>query len=318
MAAFFHHVCYAPSLDVTAAMDGHVAFSSVSVRVVESVLAKVELDVVEGPVGGFLHRRPLGHELAAQLLCLILVNEVVDIVEDHGGQLGRQPRAATDVVLALPPVALLGRDVCSGHDGHGRVDEEEGEDLAVARQPGVCKAEGLDAVHVEVGEEDGTALRREHGANVLDGALRVRAHGEGAVDGAGIGLRVVEIGGELFGVGGRAEGQPRGGDVLRVVVEEGRGTDVLVELALDVPRAAVVGGLSGVRWMLASFTMTCMRRASWKKPDVLTSSDVTGKTRFLGSSLSAASGGGTYASGRSMACVSLNHCWSRTPRGEVS
>jgi hypothetical protein len=58
------------------------------------------------------------------------------------------------VDLLRPPVALLGWDVSCGWDGDVWINEEEGQDFAVAWLGCVGEAEGEDAVLEDVWEDE--------------------------------------------------------------------------------------------------------------------------------------------------------------------
>lgn len=147
-------------------------------------------------------------------------------------------------VVACPPVLLLRRHVGSRDDGYSRINEEEGENLAVTGPCGVGEGKGADVVLEEVGEEDGAAGAGEDAADVLE-CVFLRTDGEDALNVEVVALGVVEVTAELVCISGGAEVEIAVGDVVAIVVEEGSGADVLVELALDVPGAAFVVGLFG-------------------------------------------------------------------------
>lgn len=67
----------------------------------------------------------------------------------------------------LPPILLLRRNVGRGWNPDVRADEEEGENIAMARFSGIAELESLDAMLKDIWEHDQSALFRENMPEIL-------------------------------------------------------------------------------------------------------------------------------------------------------
>lgn len=193
------------------------------------MLAEREAPALEIAFLRLLQRAPLLHQLQPQLLRVVHRDrELVQLPDHHVLQLGRQlaQRLSAQVDLLVPPVPPLGRDVGRGDDADVRVDEEQGEDLAVARAGAVGQREGRDAVLQDVGEGEEAVLEARDAAQLLRGravAVATEDGGQPAV----VVLLVSNIPCYVC-VCALAERERAGRDVFVGVVVYRGGADVLV------------------------------------------------------------------------------------------
>lgn len=137
----------------------------------------------------------------------------------------------------------------------------------------VGEAEGADAVLEDVGEGEEAAFGGEDVAEFLDAGVIVFA-AEDVAEPFDVVLLVADFFSEV-GFAALAEGEAAGGDVGAGVVVEGCSADVFVLYSVGENTLEILGlqrltswpstchvpptysGFSGVRWILASLTITC-------------------------------------------------------------
>src|SRR5688572_6725734 len=152
------------------------------------MLAEAILNTVQFRIKLLHACTPLLHQLLSNPIRLLLAIREIHLIDHHLPQLSWQLcQRQLRLSRALPPILALWRDIRGRDNGDFGIDEEEGDDLAVAWLGRVNELERADVVLIEVGEEEGAAWSGENTANELDGAgtgggmTRQDVHGKGTL-----------------------------------------------------------------------------------------------------------------------------------------